>query len=141
MRFFSFKDNLFNLYNPNMENCALCGRLMSLGDMFTVSDGGKKTYECKDEVACNALKAEYRKQKAAREKADMSASFREKYGICVEDLTELTPRMRDASVHYYDPVGDRVFTQALWQPDGDMSVNTSVQLRAIYKLPTKVKDE
>ncbi len=117
-----------------METCELCGQTLSLGELFSVSNQGKKTFECKDEVACRKLATEHRALKAAKAKTERTAAFREKYGVDLCELVELTPRMRDASIHYYDAVGDRIFTQALWDQDGEMKINNSPQLRAIYKL-------
>lgn len=117
-----------------METCALCGRTMVVGDLFSVSDRGKKTYECKDEKVCRDIEVKTRKERAIAAKAARSDLFRKKYGVGIEDLVELTPRLRDASVHYYDSIYDRIFTQKLWDNDGEMEINNSPQLRAIYKI-------
>jgi hypothetical protein len=107
---------------------------MACGELFSVSDNGKKTFECKDEVVCRQVAEKTRKERAMAAKVARSAKFREKYGIGIEDLVELTPRLRDASVHYYDSVYDRIFTQRLWDNDGEMEINNSAQLRAMYKI-------
>lgn len=112
----------------------MCGRNLPTNDLFSVSNLGKKTFECKDEDVCLDVATQVRKDKAIKAKADRSAAFREKFGVNIEDLVELTPRLRDASVHYYDKVGDRVFTQKLWDNDGIMEINNSPQLRALFKL-------
>ena len=117
-----------------METCALCGRSMAVGELFSVSDCGKKTFECKDEVVCRQVTEKTRKERAIAAKAARTAVFREKYGVGIEDLVELTPRLRDASVHYYDSIHDRIFTQKLWDNDGEMEINNSTQLRTIYKI-------
>lgn len=117
-----------------MESCALCGRSMAVCDLFSVSDCGKKTFECKDEKICREIAEKTRKERAIAAKVARSSAFREKYGIGIEDLVELTPRLRDASVHYYDSVYDRIFTQKLWDNDGEMEINNSSQLRAMYKI-------
>ena len=117
-----------------METCGLCERKLPTKDLFSVSNMGNKTYECKDEDACLDVATQMRKEKAIKAKSDRSVAFREKHGVGIEDLVELTPRLRDASVHYYVKVGDRVFTQKLWDNDGEMSVNQSEQLRKLYKL-------
>lgn len=116
-----------------MEHCELCGRQQSVNDMWSVS-GIKKTYECKDEAACRKLAAEHRALKAAKAKAERTVAFKEKFGVDLCELVELSPRLRDASIHYYDSVGDRIFTQALWDQDGEMKINTNPQLRAVYGL-------
>lgn len=117
-----------------METCVLCGRTVAISDLFSVSDCGKKSFECKDEVVCRQVAEKTRKERAIAAKAARSTVFREKYGVGIEDLVELTPRLRDASVHYYDSVYDRIFTQRLWDNDGEMEINNSAQLRAIYKI-------
>jgi hypothetical protein len=117
-----------------METCGLCGRTMPSSDMFSVSNMGKKSFECKDEAICRNVAEKTRKERAIKAKADRSAAFREKFGVNIEDLVELMPRLRDASVHYYDSVYDRIFTQKLWDNDGEMEINNSAQLRAIYKI-------
>ena len=113
-----------------METCGLCGRSMPSADVFSVGNA----FECKDEDVCLDVATQVRKEKAIKAKADRSAAFREKFGVNIEDLVELTPRLRDASVHYYDKAGDRVFTQKLWDNDGIMEINNSPQLRALFKL-------
>jgi hypothetical protein len=118
-----------------METCELCGQTLSLGELFSVSNQGKKTFECKDEVACRKLTAEHRALKAAKAKTERAAAFREKFGVDLCDLVELTPRMRDASIHYYDPRGNRIFTQALWEPNGELKLNTNDRLRVLFGLP------
>lgn len=117
-----------------METCGLCGRTMSIGELFSVSELGKKTFECKDEDTCLDVATQVRKEKAIKAKVNRAAAFREKFGVNMEDLVELKPRLRDASVHYYDKSGDRIFTQALWDQDGEMKINNFPQLREIYKL-------
>ena len=117
-----------------METCVLCGRIMPNTDVFSVSNLGKKTFECKDEDVCLDVATQARKEKAIKAKADRASAFREKFGVNIEDLVELTPRLRDASVHYYDKVGDRIFTQQLWNTDGDMTLNESDQLRRLFNL-------
>jgi hypothetical protein len=117
-----------------METCVLCERIMPNSDVFSVSNLGKKTFECKDEDVCLDVATQARKEKAIKAKANRSAAFREKFGVNIDDLVELTPRLRDASVHYYDKVGDRIFTQQLWNNDGDMTLNESQQLRRMFKL-------
>ena len=117
-----------------METCGLCGRNVADGDLFSVSDCGKKTFECKDEKICREIAEKTRKERAIAAKAARTAAFREKYGVGIEDLVELTPRLRDASVHYYDSIYDRIFTQKLWDNDGEMEVNDSSQLRSLYKI-------
>ncbi len=117
-----------------METCGLCGRTMSTSVMFSVSDGGKKSFECKDEKVCRDVAIQTRKERAIKAKADRSAAFREKFGVNIEDLVELMPRLRDASIHYYDSVYDRIFTQKLWDNDGEMEINNSAQLRTIFKI-------
>ena len=117
-----------------METCELCGRNLPTTELFSVSNLGEKTFECKDEDVCLDIARQVRKDKAIKAKADRSAAFREKFGVNIEDLVELTPRLRDASVHYYDKSGDRVFTQKLWDNDGEMEINNSPQIRVLYKL-------
>jgi hypothetical protein len=117
-----------------METCELCGQHLSLGELFSVSNQGKKTFECKNEESCGKLAVEHRALKAAKAKAERIAAFKEKFGVDLCDLVELTPRMRDASIHYYDKVGDRVFTQALWDQDGEMKINNSPVLRKMHGL-------
>ena len=113
-----------------METCGLCGRSMQSSDVFSVGNA----FECKDEDVCLDVATQVRKEKAIKAKTDRSAAFREKFGVNIQDLVELTPRLRDASVHYYDSIYDRIFTQKLWDNDGDMEINNSAQLRAIYKI-------
>ena len=117
-----------------METCGLCERNLPTKDLFSVSNMGNKTYECKDEDACLDVATQMRKEKAIKAKSDRSVAFREKFGVNFEELVELSPRLRDASVHYYDKVGDRIFTQKLWDGNGIMSLNQSEQLRKLYKL-------
>lgn len=117
-----------------METCALCERSVPNADMFSVSNWGKKSFECKDERTCQTIAAQVRKDKAIKNNANRAAAFREKFGVNIEDLVELGPRLRDASVHYYDKVGDRIFTQPLWNDNGDMTLNESVQLRRMFNL-------
>lgn len=98
-----------------METCALCCRIVAVGEMFSVSDNGIKTFECKDEKICRQVAEKTRKERANTAKAARTSAFREKYGVEIKDLVELKPLMRDASVHYYDTIYDRIFTQKLWR--------------------------
>lgn len=112
-----------------MESCALCCQVAPVTNMFSVSNRGTKTFECKDETKCKRVC----KENADKAKTNKLTTFREKFGVNMEDLVELSPRMRDASIHYYDKVGDRIFTKCLYE-DGEIQLNESPQLRRMFKL-------
>ena len=80
-----------------MEQCALCFRNVSKAELFSVSDCGKKTFECKDENVCREIADNARKNHALLIKTNRSLTFKEKYGVDITDLIEL-PRLRDASI-------------------------------------------
>jgi hypothetical protein len=116
-----------------MEQCALCFRNVSKAELFSVSDCGKKTFECKDEKVCREIADNARKNHALLIKTNRSLTFKEKYGVDITDLIEL-PRLRDASIHYYDASNNRIFTQKLWDNDGEMEINDSPQLKRLLNL-------
>ena len=90
-----------------METCVLCERSMPNTDVFSVSNLGKKTFECKDEDVCLDVATQARKEKAIKAKAMRSSAFREKFGVNIEDLSiEHSPAQATGLITLFVAQGD-----------------------------------
>lgn len=117
-----------------MNICELCKTERTFDDFWVVNNlSGKKTLECKNERDCANKQKVLRDAKMKADKEAKELELITKWGIKSDDLEEL-PRLRDASIHYYDRANDRIFTLPLHGGDNTMHVDTNASLRRCYNL-------
>lgn len=126
--------------------CTKCDREGQIDkELLVVSSNGSKSYECINEGECNRIVKDREKLEKEKKENEIKMSklrkledkqitpeeyqslsqedkFEVMYDLKFDELYKL-PRLRDASIHYYHPVSDCVYTTRLYGSNDELFEN------------------
>lgn len=112
--------NKINKMNKTIKICSKCEREMPISKLTGMSIKRQVTFECIDEKDCREnnkkLIDDENKNKLIEDNKiihkDLPKEEQMKaiYGIDYDQLIEIPQRFRDASIHYYHPPSDKVYS-------------------------------
>jgi hypothetical protein len=99
----------------SQKKCANCNQEKDIKDLCEWQMKGEITYECANRKLCKKTQYETPKKVIPKEKIT-EEKFKEKFGFDLSELKELPQRFRDASVHYYHPKTNEIYSLSfgLW---------------------------
>lgn len=112
--------------------CNKCGSVKNKKDVDKWTSKEGVIYECIDRKQCSRNKFDGQRHAQEKDNKTKEEKLKEKYGLKMQDLTEIEHRFRDASVHYlYDNniISWNLHSKVWYQPDENNKAQILAKLK------------